>query len=130
MDLQHQLDEAKRRFLDAEVEMKELQRRIAVEKCPLKAGDVVKINDGKREYDGIVEEIRYHVPALEIMTPKIGSETGWAASGHQLKKDGSLSSWSFSIISFDFDLVAGKWHRKDTSINGILGIAATGDSST
>ncbi|HVZ18058.1 MAG TPA: hypothetical protein VG897_13130 [Terriglobales bacterium] len=80
------LDDAKRRFLQAEQEIHDIHNSIARAACPLKVDDTVTIVKNGKEYQGIVNYIGAALTSSELLTPIIGAETGWVASGRRIKK--------------------------------------------
>ncbi len=110
MDELEQLNDAKRRYLDAKEEIETLRLRIAIKMCPLKVGDRIKINDDGKEYEGIVEDVGFALADGEFLSPVVDAAPGWSVSGHQIKKtDGTFITWSFSFSNFNARLDDDRW---------------------
>lgn len=124
MDEIKQLDDAKRRYLDAKKEVETLRLAIALRLCPLKVGDSIKVEEGGNEYEGIVESVHFALSDGEFFDPVVGATPGWTVSGHRIKKtDGTLSSWSFGFSNFNSSLNNGRWIITARDIKATLGLS-------
>lgn len=116
------LDDAKRRFLSAKADIDELRQKIAESSCPLSIGDRVVVRDGDKTYDGIIDHIGAAPELDDLIEPKVGAPTPWAASGKRIRKaDGEKSRWGFAIPA-DAEHVDGVWHIPKRSIERTLGL--------
>jgi len=125
MDQVEQLNDAKRRYLDAKQEIETLRLAIAMKLCPLKVGDRIKVEDDGKEYEGIVQRVDFAVTKTELLDPVVGATPGWAVSGHRIKKtDGALSDWSFGFSNFNSRLDNGRWVIAKPDLNAIFGLTS------
>jgi hypothetical protein len=105
-----ELNDAKRRYLHAKHEIDTLRRVIALKICPIKVGDLVRVMDDGKEYEGIVEDIDSGLADSESLGPVPDVAPGWSVRGHRIKKtDGTLSNWSFGFSNFNARLENGLW---------------------
>ena len=119
-----QLDDAKRRYLQAKEDMEELREKIALEICPVKIGETLTIVDGSKEYRGVVEGIGSLRAREELLQPVVGAETGWAAWGHRIKKTtDEKSKWTFGINNFDWHYENKRWVKTPRTLEDTLGLA-------
>ena len=110
LEVQRQLDEAKRRYLEAKVQIDNLRNDLAAEICVLRAGDVITVVDRRKEFQGKVQFIGSAISKLEREAPVIGAQTGRVATGIRMKQStGTFGKWSFRIRSFETTFSEGKW---------------------
>jgi hypothetical protein len=118
-----QLDDARRRFLEAQADIERLSTEIAQDLCPLHIGDMVTVLDGSREYKGTVGYVT-HVSQRAWEGPVVGKEVGWSVGGKRINKGNQAESkHSFHFTSFNATFQNGNWVLKAGGIEEALGLS-------
>lgn len=116
------LEDAKRRFLKAQADIRQLRDLIAADTCPLKLGDIIRVDDNGRHYEAVVEMIHGAPDKREIINPILGAGTFWVVNGHRLRKaDRQLSRWSFGFREDDAIFRDGVWVVAERNLDAFFG---------
>lgn len=92
------LDDLKAEIIALRGRIQDLETDIAIEICPISVGETITINDGNKEYQGIVEEVDTLYSPYDFIEPTIGNRPTWRAKGPRINKgNGEPGKWSFEL---------------------------------
>lgn len=106
----HQQDAEKRRRVGAQLEVEFCRLKIAIQNCPIKAGDRIKIESDGEVYVGLVERVDFAIAFDKVPDPILGAPPVWSVRGHRIEdEDDVLIARPFTFTNFSASFEIDRW---------------------
>jgi hypothetical protein len=105
-----QLDATERRRLGVQREVEFFRLKIAIENCPIKADDRIKIECGGELYVGLVERVDFSIAFDKAPDPILGAPPVWCVRGQRIADgDDVLIARLFTFTNFNANFEIDRW---------------------